>query len=240
MNASCYAAQKLTKKNVKAAASDGFSINAVLTYPKNNTQKEFKTVILLHSLGYDSGWWGDLLQELLAKNYAILTIDLRGHGKSVYDSSLDRVSWKNMKNAAYEKYPEDVLAVINKVKEENPKRIFFNNWAVVGSDIGASTAVIASDKMKIRPKTIVMLSPVVKTKGLYIPVCLAHLDNVDILAVSGTDDTISKDASNYLSKFAQANFVGYTSDSQTTGMLMLKNDTRLSKIIAEWISQYLN
>ena len=85
-----------------------------------------------------------------------------------------------------------------------------------------------------------MISPVVRTKGLYIPVNLAHLDNVDILAISGTDDTDSKEAAKYLSKFAQAQFLEFTSESKTTGMLMLKNDSGLSKMIAEWVSEYLN
>ena len=240
INISSDAAQKYTKKAIKAVSTDGFNISATLTYPKIKTQKEFRTVILLHSLGYSSDWWGDLPQLLLDKNYAVLAIDLRGHGKSIYDPSLERVSWKNLKNTAYAKYPDDVIAVINKVKEENSKRIFFNNYAIVGADIGASTGVLASDKLKIRPKTIVMLSPVTETRGLYIPVSLAHLDNVDILAISGTDDVIAKEASDYLSKFAQAHFTEYTSESKTSGMLMLKNDESLADIVAEWVGEYLN
>ena len=109
INISADAAQKYTKKTIKAVSSDGFNINATLTYPKIKTQKEFKTVVLLHSLGYNSQWWGNLPQLLLDKNFAVLTIDLRGHGKSVYDSTLERVSWKSLKNSGYAKYPEDVL-----------------------------------------------------------------------------------------------------------------------------------
>ena len=240
INCSVQAAQKYTKKAIKAVSTDGFNINATLTYPKIKTQKEFKTVVLLHSLGYNSTWWGDLPQRLLEHNYAVLSIDLRGHGTSVYDYALERTSWKDITNKAYSKYPDDVLAVINKVKEENSKRIFFNNWAIVGSDIGASAGILAADKSKVRPKTIVMLSPVTETKGLYIPVSIAHLDNVDILAITGTDDTLSKDAADYLSKFAQAHFAEYTSESKTSGMLMIKNDESLTKVIAEWITAYFN
>ena len=145
-----------------------------------------------------------------------------------------------MKNSAYAKYPDDVLAIINQVMEENSKKIFFNNWAIVGADIGASAGVLAADKMPVHPKTIVMISPVVKAKGLYIPVSMAHLDKVDFLSISGTDDIMSKDAEAYLSKFAQDEFVTFTSESKSTGMLMLKNDPGLNKMIAEWIAEYLN
>lgn len=239
INLSVEAAPKFVEKEIKAVASDGFNINATLTYPKVKNQKEVYTVILLHSLGYNSQWWESLPKELLAKGYAVLAIDLRGHGSSVYNAKLTKNSWKNMKNSAYAKYPDDVFAVINQVKEENSKKVFFNNWAIVGADIGASAGIMAADMMPVHPKTIVMISPVVKAKGLYIPVNMAHLDGVDFLSISGTDDIMSKDAESYLMKFAQDEFATYTSESKTTGMMMLKNDPGLAKMIAEWVGEYL-
>ncbi len=240
INTFAEAAPNYTKKEIKAVAADGFNIEANLTYPNIKTQKEFPTVILLHSLGYNSQWWEDLPDRLLEKGYAVLTIDLRGHGASVYNSKLTKNSWKNMKNSAFAKYPDDIIAVVNKIKEENTKRVFFKNWAIVGADIGASAGVLAADKMPIHPKTIIMISPVIETKGLYIPVSMAHLDGVDFLSISGTDDIMSKEAEKYLIKFAQNEFLTFTSESKTTGMMMLKNDPDLSKLISEWISEYLN
>lgn len=239
INTKVEAGQKLIEKEIKATATDGFNIEATLKYPKVKGQKELSTVVLLHSLGYNSQWWGDLPKDLLDKGYAVLMVDLRGHGESVYNSKLKKTSWKNMKNSAYAKYPDDVIAVINKVRAENSKKEFFNNWAIVGADIGASTGVLVADKMAVYPKTIVMFSPVVDTKGLYIPVSVAHLNGVDFLSISGTDDVMSVEAEKYLKKFAQNEFAIYTSDSKSTGMLMLKNDVGLSKMTAEWISEYL-
>ena len=120
INTSVDAAQNYIKKDIKAAAPDGFNIEATLTYPKVKNQREVSTVILLHSLGYNSQWWEGLPKELLEKGYAVLAIDLRGHGTSIYNSKLTKSSWKSMKHSAYAKYPDDVLAIINKVKEEKP------------------------------------------------------------------------------------------------------------------------
>ncbi len=227
------------KKDITVQSTDGFSIKANFEYPKVKGQKEFATVVLLHSLGYSSQWWETLPKELLNCGYAVLKIDLRGHGKSVYNSKLVRTSWKSMTNAAYAKYPEDVVKVIDYVKSENTKKVFFNNWAIVGADIGASTAVLAADKISYKPKTIVMLSPVINTRGLFIPVNLANLNNVDIFAINGTDDPTGAEAAVYLKRFAQAAFATYTSEAKSTGMIMLKNDTSLAKIIASWIKEYL-
>jgi pimeloyl-ACP methyl ester carboxylesterase len=240
INTSVQAAQNIVKKEITAVASDGFNIKATLPYPKIKGQKEFSTVVLLHSLGYNSQWWGDLPKELLDKGYAVLAIDLRGHGASIYNAKLAKTSWKNMKNSAYSKCADDVLNVMDVIKSENTRLAFFKNWSIVGADLGASVGVIAADKYPVEPKTIVMISPVVRAKGLYIPVNIAHLDAVDFLAISGTEDIMSKEADFYLRKFAQAEFLSFTSESKTTGMLMLKNDPGLSKMIAEWVSEYLN
>ena len=240
INMPSQAAQNFVVKEISAQATDGFNLKATLTYPRVKGHKDFKTVVLLHSLGYSSQWWDDLPDELLNKGYAVLAIDLRGHGKSVYTLKLAKVSWKNMKNSAYMKYPDDVIKVMDAVKNDNTKKTFFNTWAIVGSDIGASAGVIAADKLSNKPKTIVMISPVVKARGLYIPVSVAQLDNVDFLSITGTGDIASKESATYLKKFAQDEFAEFTSESRTSGMLMLKNDKTLSKMIAEWISEYLN
>ena len=238
INTSAFSAQSTVKKDMKIVTKDGFSMSAVLEYPKVKGVSEFSTVVLLHSLGYSSQWWETLPKELLEQGYAILSIDLRGHGKSVYNSKLVRVSWKSMTNRAYAKYPSDVAEIIEYVKNEN-KRVFFNKWAIVGSDIGAVTGIKAANIVNDKPKTIVTISPVVTAKGLFVPVDLAELENIDILSISGTDDYKGQETEEYLKKFAQSTFTEYTSESKATGMLLLKNDPSLTKIIVEWINQYL-
>lgn len=234
-----YAAEtKTVTKDYKIVTKDNFSLCATLEYPKLKEKTDFSTVVLLHSMGYNSEWWQNLPDLLLDKGYAVLKIDLRGHGKSVYNSNLVRVSWKSMTNKAFSKYPDDVVTVIDYVKKEN-KRIFFNNWAIVGSDIGGSAGIIAANKIGYKPKTIVLLSPVVKTRGLYIPVQLAELDNIDILSITGNKDISGKNADAYLRKFAQATYVEFSSFASSTGMLLLKNDESLTEMITSWIVQYL-
>ena len=226
-------------KEVAVQSVDGFSIKADFTYPKNPAQKEFKTVVLLHSLGYSSQWWEDLPSDLLNRGYAVLKIDLRGHGKSVYNAKLVRTSWSDMTNSAYAKYPDDVIAVIEKIKADNSKKVFFNDWAIVGADIGGNTAILVADKVAYKPKTLVLLSPTVDVKGLYVPVKLANLDNIDIFSISGTGDVSGATTEAYLKKFSQSTFATYTSDARSKGMIMLKNDETLSKVITSWIAQYL-
>ena len=238
INTSVLAADKITKQDIKVVTKDGFSICATLEYPKIKGKNEYSTVVLLHSLGYSSVWWETLPQELLDKGYAVIQIDLRGHGKSVYNSKLIKVSYKSLTNKAFSRYPSDVIAVLDYVKNEN-KRIFFDNWAIVGADIGASAGIIAANTLPYKPATLVLLSPVTKAKSLYIPVHFAEMENVDTLSISGVNDTVGLTTQNYLKKFAQSTFTEYTSSSSSTGMMLLKNDKSLSKVITEWLGQYL-
>lgn len=239
INTIANAATNTISKEITATSVDGFTMKGYLEYPKIKNQKEFPTVVLLHSIGYSSDWWCNLPQYLLNQGYAVLKIDLRGHGKSVYNSKLSRTSWSSMTNNAFAKYPDDVIKVIEQVKSENTKKVFFHNWAIVGSDIGASTAILVADKISYKPKTLVLLSPVVETKGLYVPVKLANLDKIDIFSISGTNDNTGHNAQEYLKKFSQATFATYTSESRSNGMLMLKNDNTLARIITSWIKEYL-
>ena len=239
INSSAYGVTNAVKKDYTVITPDGFRLSAVLEYPKVKGINEYKTVVLLHSLGYNSEWWDTLPANLMERGYAVLMVDLRGHGKSVYNPKLVRVSWKSLTNSAYKKYPSDMKEVIDYVKSENPKKIFFNDWAIIGSDIGAATGIIGANEIDIKPKTIVMISPVVKAKGLFVPVKLAELNNTDILSICGTNDTASVDSQEYLKRFAQAGFIEYLSESKASGMLMFKSDTTLSQFITIWISQYL-
>jgi alpha-beta hydrolase superfamily lysophospholipase len=238
LNCSFAADIKTVTKDYKIVTKDGFSMTAKLEYPKVKDKKDFSTVVLLHSLGYSSEWWGTLPDSLLNKGYAVVLVDLRGHGTSVYNSKLTRVSWKSMKNKAFLKYPDDVITVMDYIKNNN-KRTFFNNWAFVGTDIGAATSVLVANKINYKPSTIVMLSPVIQTKGLYIPVKFAELNNIDVLSVTGTDDINGAKTNDYLKKFAQSTYAEYISESKSTGMLLLKNDESLSSVISAWIQQYL-
>ena len=239
INTPCYSAPSPVKKNLSVVADDGFNLRAVLTYPKVKNKRDYKTVMLLHSHGTNSEWWGTFPSQLLDNGYAVLTIDLRGHGASVYNPKLVKVSWKSLTNNAYKKYPDDIVKIVKFIQDEYPRMNFFNDWAIVGSDIGASAGVIAADKLDKKPKTIVLMSPVVQTRGLYIPVSVAQLNEVDFLSISSASDASALEAEKYLKKFAQNEFLTYTSPSKSTGMVLLKNDSEVAPVIIEWIKQYL-
>lgn len=226
-----------TEREYSTITKDGHVIKSYLSYPKTK-QKGYPTVIMLHALGYNCSYWIPLQTKLNNKGYAVLRIDLRGHGKSVYDKSFHQRSWRTFKNDTFMKYPEDVYQVIKYIQAET-KKCNFNNYTIIGSDIGANTAVLVAKKMPTKPKALVLMSPSMSFKGLYIPVVLTEIGNTPILALASKTNNYAMSEQNKLSKFAQATFDIINTDNGSSGMLMLKQHPELYNKIIDWITKYL-
>jgi pimeloyl-ACP methyl ester carboxylesterase len=76
-------------------------------YRKNDFKKNRKTIIFVHGLyGSSSAWLP--YEKIFEKKYNVLSIDLRGHGKSFRP--------KKTKDYAIEKFSEDLYKIIKKEK----------------------------------------------------------------------------------------------------------------------------
>lgn len=230
-------AKKLyTEREFSVQTRDGHLIRSYLSYPKTK-MKGYPTIIMLHALGYNSTYWIALQEKYNAKGYAVLRIDLRGHGKSVYDKSFHQRSWRNFKNKDFEQYPNDVIQTIQFI-EKQTKKPSFVNYAIVGSDIGANTAVIVARKMNIKPRALVLLAPSMEFKGLYIPVVLTEIGKTPILALASKTDKYYMDQQVRLARFAQGTFDVANADSGNSGMLILKQHPEFQNAIVTWTEQY--
>ena len=226
-----------TEQEYSTITTDNHIIKSYFSYPKTKL-KGYPTVVMLHSLGYSSYYWKDLQTQLNLKGYAVLRIDLRGHGKSVYDKTFHQRSWRSFKNDTFMKYPNDVYEVINQLQTET-KKCNFNNYVLIGGDIGANTAVLVADKMKIKPKTMILISPHMSFKGLYIPVVLTEFDKTPIMAICSKKNTYELKELEKLSKFAQTTFEPVITETGSNGVLLLKQVPDLNNKIIDWITKYL-
>ena len=226
-----------TVREYSTTTKDNHIIKSYLSYPKTK-QKSYPGVIMLHSFGYNSSYWQNLQEEFNNNGYAVLRIDLRGHGKSVYDSSFHQRSWRVFKNDTFAKYPDDVMQVTENVQTET-KKFDFNNYIIIGADIGANTSVLFAEKNKIKPKAMVLISPSMTFKGLYIPIALAELDKTPILGICSKTNKKDADELIKLSKFAQNTYDVLYTDKGSSGMLLLKQYNNLNSKIFNWCTKYL-
>jgi len=90
------------------------------------------TVILLHMLGRDRSTWNTFASTLSQKEaYAVLSIDLRGHGESVKQNNGNTISFQSFSPDDYNKMVLDVKAAKQFLitnKNANP-----NNISIIGA-----------------------------------------------------------------------------------------------------------
>lgn len=227
------------KKEIQVQTKDARVIKATVSYVKIPNLKQYPTVVLLHSLGYSSENWGNLIELLNNAGYAVIAMDFRGHGKSVYDSTLHRKTWVYFTPKAYSKFPSDVEAILTQAQKDC-KQISLNNYAIVGADIGANTAVLVANDLKIKPKTLVLISPTTTFKGLYIPIAMAQIGKVPILTMVSQKDKFSLQEQQSLSKFAQGGFYARNYSLGGMGMLMIKSNPTMTVDITKWLLKYLH
>jgi pimeloyl-ACP methyl ester carboxylesterase len=229
---------KVVKKELEVQTKDSRIIKATLSYVNIQGRKKYPTVILLHSLGYTSSNWGNLIPCLNNAGYAVIAMDLRGHGKSVYDAKFHQKPWRYFTPKAYKMFPGDVLAVMAQVQKQY-KKADLNNFAIVGADIGANTAILAASKMPKKPKTMVLISPTTNFKGLYTPLAMVDVGAVPVLAMASNKDGYCLQEEKKLSKFAQGGFYALNYPQGGMGMMMLKVNPSMAQDITKWIIRYL-
>ena len=225
-----------SERNYTITTSDNQLIQAYLSYPKSK-QKGYPTIILLHSIGRSSKPWVPLQRDLNNIGFAVLRLDFRGHGKSVFNSKFQQRSWITYKHADFAKYPTDVIEVINKIKKET-KKANFDNYAIIGSDIGANTAVLLAKELPTKPKALVLVSPQMSFKGLYIPIAMTELGNTPILAISSKTNNRFMQEQEKLSRFAQSTFDVYNTESGGADMSIFNQFPEMQDTVIKWIKQY--
>ncbi len=213
---------------------DSFVIKSKLFYPLF-PKKVYPLVVLLHSIGYSSEYWGPLTKQFTDSGTAVLQIDLRGHGQSIYDSSFKIRSWQYYTEKNFAKYPADVTEILRYLAM-NYNNISTTNYAIVGADIGANTAVLTAEKIINKPKALLLISPTRDYKGLYTPIAMANLGSIPILSMVSVRDNYSLKEAEELKKFAQSEYDIKKYPAGGMGMLMLKVNPTMTKDIVEWIT----
>lgn len=177
----------VTKRKIELTTKDKFILCGDLYVANPKTNKPL--VVALHSFSMTARSWADLAEELRQDGYNVLAMDLRGHGRSIYNESLKLKSRYKFTKKDWQKLPSDVVESINYVKSHYP---FINcdEIIMIGADIGASAGIIAGLNLSKEPNKFVLISPMVNFKGLYIPLKLASYKETRFFVMLSKTDKI--------------------------------------------------
>ena len=177
----------ITKHKIEFTTKDKYILVGDLYLAQPATNKPL--IVMLHSFGVSAKSWGTLAEILRLKGYNCLAMDLRGHGRSIYNEQLKMKSRYKFTSSDWQKLPNDVTESINYVKT-NYSKINTENLIFIGADIGASAGIIAGNTLKNKPEKFIMISPMLNFKGLYIPIIIANYTTTKFLVLLSKTDKI--------------------------------------------------
>ena len=112
-------------------------------------------VLLLHGFGEDRTAWRDFAKELVGRGWAVMALDLRGHGESRLKNQRPIEVASDWRTAPTE-FPVDLDPALDWLKSR--PRVDNRKIVVIGFDVGANLALIASGRFQ-EVRTVVAIKP---------------------------------------------------------------------------------
>jgi dienelactone hydrolase len=112
-------------------------------------------VLLLHGYGEDRSAWKDFSKELLTRGWAVMALDLRGHGESRLKNQRPIQASPDWRTNLHE-FPVDLDPALDWLKSR--PRVDNRKIVVIGFDVGANLALIANGRFD-EVKTVVAIKP---------------------------------------------------------------------------------
>ncbi len=176
-------------------------------------------VLLLHMMGRQKEDWAPFATRLQEEGYAVLALDLRGHGESGGEPD-----WAAM--------PDDVArawATLVAQPEVDPEQT-----AIVGASIGANLALVAA-AAEPRVRAVVLLSPGLDYRGVRTEEAIVAYGERPILIVASQDDAYAAESAQRLDGLAQGPHVLTLYPSAGHGTHMFGPQPDLSDLILSWL-----
>ena len=141
----------LFSNEVIITSKDGFELHGWLSKPKTSEQAH-PIMLFAHQFGADHQTWSELAKKFNAKGFATLNVDLRGHGKSIYQKKKENkvitpTNVESIKNALFESdslvgfknIPEDLQAWLEYAS--NDKGLDMDKLYLFGSSLGGGSII---------------------------------------------------------------------------------------------------
>lgn len=157
----------LFSKEITIESDDGYKLYGYLKYPQIK-KDTYKVALFAHQFGADHTIWDELAKSLRDKGYVTLNVDLRGHGKSIYQNGKKNAIINDTSMAHIE---EAIKQSREKVKFENItldlvlwldylseiEDLNMDKLALFGSSLGGGAILPLA--LDYEPKAMIAISP---------------------------------------------------------------------------------
>lgn len=115
-------------------------------------------VLLLHGYGEDRKVWESLKTMFVAQGWAVMSLDLRGHGDSKTKNQRTITASPEWRSTSHD-FAQDIDPALDWLKRQ--PRLDSKKIVIVGYDIGANLALVSSGKFS-EVRSVVAIKPVLK------------------------------------------------------------------------------
>jgi len=178
---------------VEFITSDDFIIKATLYHTLNKDDRP--VIILLHSLNSSQDSFNWLIPLLIQKKLNILTLDFRGHGKSIYMTSGHETHFYSMADIHKNSIFKDVEAAISFLTEH--PAVNTDHCILLGASLGANVALITGYYNSDKVKRVIAISPYSRYRKYDISRYIKNIDRATYLITSEGDTPCMKAIKEY-------------------------------------------
>jgi len=226
--------QNHSGERVVFTSEDGVLLVGSYYKPRIGTSNSTPSVILLHMLGMDRSTWDKFAQELSQNGYAVLSVDLRGHGESIKQAN-HTISYQSFMPKNFKNMTLDVKAAkkyLIEGRKANPNQI-----SIIGASIGANLALnyAASDHSI---KSVILLSPGLNYRGISTLDAIMNYKNPIYIVTAEDDSESAKDSKILCEKITCAENLKIFEKTNVHGTDMLSDKvigSKLQSIILSWL-----
>ncbi len=144
-------ATSLFSTELTITSEDGFELHGWLEKPVL-ANKSVPIILFAHQFGEEHSTWNELAKDFNNRGYATLSVDLRGHGKSIFqnnkenkvliDTRVDHIKEalaQSDEKIGFEKIPSDLTAWLEYISED--KTIDMKKLYLFGASLGAGSII---------------------------------------------------------------------------------------------------
>jgi pimeloyl-ACP methyl ester carboxylesterase len=226
--------QNHSGERVVFTSEDGVLLVGSYYKPRIGTSISTPSVILLHMLGMDRSTWDKFAQKLTQNGYAVLSVDLRGHGESIKQAN-HTISYQSFMPKNFKNMTLDVKAAkkyLIEGRKANPNQI-----SIIGASIGANLALnyAASDHSI---KSVILLSPGLNYRGISTLDAIMNYKNPIYIVTAEDDSESAKDSKILCEKITCAENLKIFENTNVHGTDLLSDKmvgSKLQNIILSWL-----
>lgn len=210
----------LQPKPVDLVTEDNVNLKATY-YPAAGAAAQAPALLLLHMLNSNKESWQDFAPALQEAGYAVLALDLRGHGES---------SNANFNYVFMDRDADAGLRWLRTRPEINAEKT-----GIVGASIGANLALRSGSRTP-QIKSVVLLSPGLDYRGVTTLDVLATYGQRPIMIVAAENDSYAANSSRTLNSQALGQHQLQIYPGADHGTNLLSAQAGLTPMILSWFA----